>query len=219
MNSEGAKTRRGSGFGRGLCLRTSRLCCFVVQRLFFFLTLLFCGLAAEAGPVFETNATNVAKLLAGSGTWLLPQPKAVALTGDPFDLGRCEGIRLVGCDEPWLQADFPALLQERCGVLPKVFAGKPGRGCISLVLCPHEMPPPGVKSLTPQDLAGLGEQGYCLRVEPSGITAGAATEQGLYYAARTLAQIANGRTRLPGMVIRDWPSLRWRGFQYDISRG
>ena len=80
-------------------------------------------------------------------------------------------------------------------------------------------PPPGLKSLTAQDLAGLGEQGYCLRVDRSGITAGAATGQGLYYAARTLAQMANGRTRLPGMVIRDWPSLRWRGFQYDISRG
>jgi hypothetical protein len=68
-------------------------------------------------------------------------------------------------------------------------------------------------------LAGLGEQGYCLRVDRSGITACAVTEQGLYYATRTLVQMANGRTRLPGMTIRDWPSLRYRGFQYDISRG
>jgi hypothetical protein len=219
MNSEGAKTRRGRGFGRGFCLRTLRLCCFVVQRLFVLLTLLYCGLAAEAGPVFETNATNVAKLLAAGDTWLLPQPKALALTQGSFDLKTCKGIRLVGCDEACLQTDFPALLQERCGVRLKATVGKPGRGCISLVLCPQELLPLGVKSLTPQDLAGLGEQGYCLRVECSGITAGAATEQGLYYAARTLAQIANGRTRLPGMVIRDWPSLRWRGFQYDISRG
>ena len=219
MNSEGAKTRRGRGFGRGLGLRTLRLCCFVVQRRLVWLTLLFCGLAAEAGPAFETNATQVAKLLAAADTWVLPQPKAVALTGESFDLKRCKGIRLVGCNDPWLKTDFPALLQERCGVRLKAATGKPGRGCISLVLCPQEMPPPGVKSLSPQDLAGLGEQGYCLRVERSGITAGAATEQGLYYAARTLAQIANGRTRLPGMVMRDWPSLRWRGFQYDISRG
>jgi hexosaminidase len=76
-----------------------------------------------------------------------------------------------------------------------------------------------VKSLTAQDLAGLGEQGYYLRLDRSGITAAAATEQGLYYATRTLAQIAAGRSRLPGMIIRDWPSLRYRGFQYDISRG
>ena len=219
MNSEGAKTRRGRGFGRGLGLRTLRLCCFVVQRRLVWLTLLFCGLAAEAGPAFETNATQVAKLLAAADTWVLPQPKAVALTGESFDLKTCKGIRLVGCNDPWLKTDFPALLQERCGVRLKAATGKPGRGGISLVLCPQEMPPPGVKSLSPQDLAGLGEQGYYLRVDGSGITADAATEQGLHYAARTLAQIANGRTRLPGMVMRDWPSLRWRGFQYDISRG
>ena len=30
---------------------------------------------AAAGPAFETNATNVAKLLAAADTWVLPQPK------------------------------------------------------------------------------------------------------------------------------------------------
>ena len=34
-----------------------------------------------AGPVLETNPTNVAKLLAAADTWLLPQPKAVAMGG------------------------------------------------------------------------------------------------------------------------------------------
>ena len=139
--------------------------------------------------------------------------------GEAFDLKKCKGIRLLGCDDPRLKTDFPALLQERCGVRVKASTGKPGRGFISLVLCPQETPPPGVKSFSREDLAGLGEQGYCLRVDRSGVTAGATTAQGLYYAARTLAQIANGRTRLPGLFIRDWPSLRYRGFQYDISRG
>ena len=182
-------------------------------------TLLLCGFPAAAVPLLETNPANVAELLAGADTWLLPQPKAVAITGESFDLKECKGIRLIGSNDPWLKTDFPVLLQERCAIRLKAFAGKPERGWISLVLCPHEMPPTGVKSLTSQDLAGLGEQGYCLRVERSGIVAGAATEQGLYYAARTLAQVANGRARLPGMVLRDWPWLRWRGFQYDVSRG
>ena len=46
-------------------------------------------------------------MLAAADTWLLPQPKAVALTGESFDLKKCKGIRLVGCDEPWLQDRLP----------------------------------------------------------------------------------------------------------------
>jgi hexosaminidase len=175
--------------------------------------------AATSAPALETNPVAVATMLAAADTWLLPQPKAVGIESEGFDLKKCKGIRLVGCDDPWLKVDFPALLQERCGARLKAATGKPGRGCITLVLCPRELPPPGLKTLSPQDLAGLGAEGYCLRVERSGVTAGASTAEGLYYAARTLAQIANGRTRLPGMVIRDWPSLRYRGFQYDVSRG
>ncbi len=170
-------------------------------------------------PLLETNPTNVARMLAAADTWLLPQPKAVVTNGEAFDLKKCKGIRLVGCSDPRLMTDFPALLQERCGIQLKASTRKPGKGCILLALCPHETPPAGVKAFSHEDLAGLGEQGYCLRVDRAGITAGAVTEQGLYYAARTLAQIANGRTQLPGLFIRDWPSLRYRGFQYDVSRG
>ena len=79
MNSEGAqdaKAEEASGEASASgALRLVLLCC---SRLFVLLTLLFCGFAAEAGPVLETNATNVAKLLAAADTWLLPQPKAVA---------------------------------------------------------------------------------------------------------------------------------------------
>jgi hypothetical protein len=141
------------------------------------------------------------------------------MSGEPFDLAKCKGIRWFGCDDPWLKSAFPALLAVRSGVRLKASAGKPGQRCISFALCTNGTPPPGAKSLCAHDLLGLGDQGYCLCLDRTGITAAATTEQGLYYAARTLAQIADGRTRLPGMVIRDWPSLRYRGFQYDISRG
>jgi hypothetical protein len=175
--------------------------------------------AAPMASLLETNPAAVAKMLAAADTWLLPQPKALAVSGEAFDLKKCKGIRLFGCDDLWFHTEFPVLLHERSGIRLTASTGKPGRGWISLVLCPQEMPPPGVKSLSREDLAGLGEQGYCLRVDRSGIIAGATTELGLYYATRTLSQLANGRTRLPGMTIRDWPSLRYRGFQYDISRG
>jgi hypothetical protein len=177
------------------------------------------GGSAPVAPFFETDPAKVAKVLAAADVWLLPQPKAVAVTGAPFDLKHCRGIRLAGCRDSRLQIDFPALLDERSGIRLKASAGKPGRRCISLVLCPGETPPPGIKSLRPGDLAGLGEEGYYLRVEGSGVLAAAPTERGLYYATRTLVQLAADRAQLPGILIRDWPSLRYRGFQYDISRG
>src|ERR1035437_9126918 len=175
--------------------------------------------ASSVAPLLESNPTNVAKLLAVADTWLLPQPKAVAMSGEGFDLKQGRGIRVMGCYDPRLKTDFPALLQKRSGVWLKAATGKPGKNCISLVLCPHETPPSGVKLFGRSDLADLGDQGYCLRVDRSGISAAAATEQGLYYATRTLAQIATGRIRLPGLFIKDWPSLRYRGFQHDSSRG
>jgi len=120
------------------------------------MAVLLCGYAAAASeippgrlapgaPVLEANPTNVAKLLAAADTWLLPQPKAVAMSGEGFDLKQCREIRLLGCDYPRLKTDFPLLLQERCGIRLKASIGKPGRGWISLVLCPNETPPAGVK--------------------------------------------------------------------------
>ena len=67
-------------------------------------------------PVFESEPVKVAKMLAAADAWLLPQPKAVAMSGEAFDLKKCKGIRLLGCDDPRLKIDFPALLQERCGI-------------------------------------------------------------------------------------------------------
>ena len=47
----------------------------------------------------ETDPMKAAKMLAAADTWLLPQPKEVALTNEHFDLKKCNGIRLVGCDD------------------------------------------------------------------------------------------------------------------------
>ena len=167
----------------------------------------------------ETDPAKVAKTLAGADVWILSQPKSVAVMGERFDLKKCKGVRLVGCSDSRLSIDFPALLRERCGVRLKAAKGKPQVGSISLILCPNATPPKDVHSIAPDDLKGLGEEGYYLRVDGEGITAAALTETGLYYATRTIAQMATDRSLLPGIVIRDWPSLRYRGFQYDVSRG
>ena len=164
------------------------------------------------------DPAKVAKTLADADVWILPQPKSVAITVQRFDLKKCKGVRLVGCSDSRLSVDFPALLDERCGVRLKATKGKAEAGYVSLVLCPKGVAPKGV-TVWSGDLKGLGEEGYYLRVEDAGITAAALTETGLYYATRTIAQMATDRSVLRGAIIRDWPSLRYRGFQYDVSRG
>jgi hexosaminidase len=85
----------------------------------------------------------------------------------------------------------------------------------------------------------LGEQGYLIHVTDSGVLVAGRSAQGLFYGVQTLRQllrddrVANANTNLPGarattpheqlivpmLIIRDWPSMEWRGVSDDISRG
>src|ERR1700688_53350 len=71
----------------------------------------------------------------------------------------------------------------------------------------------------------LGDQGYVIRVTDSGVLVAGRTAQGLFYGVQTLRQLlrpesSGGKTlAVPTLVIRDWPSMEWRGVSDDISRG
>jgi len=75
--------------------------------------------------------------------------------------------------------------------------------------------------------SALGNQGYVIRVTSSGVLVAGRTAQGLFYGVQTLRQLLRpeGKTLsipalvIPKLVIRDWPSMEWRGVQDDISRG
>ena len=67
-----------------------------------------------------------------------------------------------------------------------------------------------------------GDEGYALRVGPNGATVHGAGPAGLRHGVATLAQLirANrGPGGLPCLLIHDWPTLRWRCFQDDLTRG
>lgn len=63
----------------------------------------------------------------------------------------------------------------------------------------------------------LGEEGYCLKVEPSSITLTANTEQGLFYARKTLEQLMSADT-IPCVTVEDKPRFSYRGFMLDSAR-
>jgi hypothetical protein len=71
----------------------------------------------------------------------------------------------------------------------------------------------------------LGKEGYVIRATGLGVSVAANTAQGLFYGVQTLRQLlrpelAAARTLvIQALVIRDWPSMEWRGVSDDISRG
>ena len=71
----------------------------------------------------------------------------------------------------------------------------------------------------------LGDQGYVVRATDSGVLVAARTAQGVFYGVQTLRQLlrpegATGKSlAIPALIIRDCPSMEWRGVSDDISRG
>jgi len=65
-------------------------------------------------------------------------------------------------------------------------------------------------------------QGYVIRVNENGVIVAARTAQGLFYGVQTLRQLLHREGKsfaIPVVIIRDWPSMEWRGVSDDISRG
>ncbi|MBX3134282.1 MAG: beta-N-acetylhexosaminidase [Gemmatimonadaceae bacterium] len=70
--------------------------------------------------------------------------------------------------------------------------------------------------------AAMRDEGYILVTDTSGATVIAHTAAGAFYGLQTLKQLIVGAgpgARLHLATIRDWPAMRWRGVQDDLSRG
>ena len=68
----------------------------------------------------------------------------------------------------------------------------------------------------------VGES-YTIHIKPNGIVCRGKSDVGLHYAVQTLRQLIRANVdadgTLPCMTIRDWPSLKYRCFQDDWTRG
>jgi hexosaminidase len=71
--------------------------------------------------------------------------------------------------------------------------------------------------------AALGDEGYAIEVDASRALVRASGGAGVFYGAQTVRQLitraGSGALVIPALRIRDWPALRWRGVQDDVSRG
>ncbi len=163
-------------------------------------------------------------LLGPAATWaadaaalrLVPFPKEVRLASGAFDLQRplvleapADRAETFGrlLNDELQRARLPAAEVRRLDGPARGFrlSDKPG----GLVARAEFRP-----KATPED--------YVLTIQPDEITAAAPDAPGLFYALATLRQMIRANRQghaVPCVAIRDWPSLRWRCFQDDMTRG
>jgi hypothetical protein len=68
----------------------------------------------------------------------------------------------------------------------------------------------------------MDAEGYVMAIEPHQATIVAAAGAGIFYGVQTFKQLLplKGAAReLPTGTVRDWPAMRYRGIQDDLSRG
>lgn len=65
--------------------------------------------------------------------------------------------------------------------------------------------------------ANTQDEGYILNIGPEGVTAGASTEKGYFYALMTFRQLAV-EGKVPHVEIKDYPKFPYRGYMLDTCR-
>lgn len=170
--------------------------------------LLFAALTAAAWTSFAQDAD------AGS-LRLVPFPKSVQLQPGRFDLAEpcvlavSDTNRIVwgeALNEDLRAAGLPAVKVEPLPSAFPAFRLAHAAAALSLPSLPADGAP----------------EAYALEVRPGEMVGVARESSGLFYALQTVRQLVrancNDRT-LPCVRIQDWPSLRWRCFQDDMTRG
>jgi hypothetical protein len=138
---------------------------------------------------------------------LAPLPKTIVIEGATND------------DDRFTARDLADALKER-GLTATVGAGsgyrisfaRTGSGTAKRVLDEHNL------TFTPE----MNAEGYVLVVEKQMAHVIAASGVGMFYAAQTLKQMVRTdgtRPQVHTAVIRDWPAMKYRGVQDDLSRG
>ncbi len=147
---------------------------------------------------------------------LVPFPKRVELRQGTFEV-RANLVLEVPADRAGLLAGMIGAELNRAGLpIPQIQRLKENPDCLRLSTKPGGPMPELARRKSPTD------EDYTLEVRPDRVICSGAGRSGLFYAAQTLCQLIRANRhgdRLPCVTIRDWPSIRWRCFQDDMTRG
>jgi hypothetical protein len=146
---------------------------------------------------------------------LVPFPKSVTLASDHFPLGGELVLEISGAP-----GDMP--LQVLNAELRRAALG-PAQGRRLESDQPTFRLAARNGSLVPPELpAGTASESYALEIRGDEILCAAKEPAGLFYGLQTLCQLIRANRAgngLPCLRIQDWPTLRWRCFQDDLTRG
>ena len=167
-------------------------------------------LVAARDATAQTNTPGAAQDLR-----LVPFPKSVALEAGRFSLKQPLTFEISDG-----QGELPAQLLnielQRAGLPPAQVSGLKSAGpTFRLAVKRHALVLPDL----PQQAS---TESYALDVRPDEIVGAAKDPAGLFFGLQTLCQLIRANRQgdtLPCLQIRDWPSLRWRCFQDDMTRG
>lgn len=144
---------------------------------------------------------------------LVPFPKEVSVRAGVFALDRPLTLELPVGASPAIVSSIEAEFR-RAGLAALKVAASSG---------PHLVIHAGerVDVTVPECRQDVGDEAYVLVVEPSSIHIDGKGATGFFYGAATLCQLVRANrigNSIPCVTIQDWPSIRWRAFQDDLTR-
>ena len=171
------------------------------------------ALAASAAAPLAAQATN--------GPRLIPAPRELVRSA-PAALFRAEITIAPGADEQdrWAAGEFAEAMRSR-GVSAAVTSNSRGWH-VTLLRLESDAARQILERERLRFDRAMHDEGYILLATTDGATVIGDNATGIFYGLQTLKQLFTGagdRTQLHPVTIRDWPAMRWRGAQDDVSRG
>ncbi|MGE5317182.1 MAG: glycoside hydrolase family 20 zincin-like fold domain-containing protein [Chloroflexota bacterium] len=152
--------------------------------------------------------------------FLSPQPKQINVNQGTFKIGKA--IKIYVSHDASTETRFACKeLSTEIERIASVNVSNNLRKASILVGLAND---PGIQKLISKSKLALKDQdrdeGYILEILPDKILCTAYSEAGLFYGIQTLKQLVRAYgNALPALTIIDWPSLKYRGWMDDISRG
>ena len=171
----------------------------------------------QCSPILLALAffSTVAAVGESGGLRLVPYPKEVKPLSGEFSL-----LRPLFLDAP--EAELEMFARALNGELKR--AGRPSAQ-VRAIRSPGlvwRLTVGGSPGEPPALPSGENPEAYALDVRSDEIVCAGREAMGLHYGLQTLCQLIRANRRADALTclnIRDWPSLRWRCFQDDLTRG
>ena len=147
---------------------------------------------------------------------LVPYPKEVKQSTGEFTITSSTRIAIARAEDRTAAEMLAEEIELATGVKPRISSGRGGKGSIYLTRTSDR----DLGAIDGKDK--LGEEGYVLRVTPDRVVVAGPAAAGTFYGVQTLRQLIRPdakRAKVPALTITDWPTMRWRGVQDDVSRG